>query len=277
MWLEAITRQWRPMVVSWPSWWPMDGDVLTDHRVVAEAHAHRRALAELEVLGTPPMIAPCPIRQRRRPGPGPPAPRGRRFLPGRHVTSDDHEYGPTRASAASSRAAVDDGGGMDHDRRSPARAALLEARPLDQLGSCSPPPRCASARRLVARTAAPHFPAGRRWARRLASGWRRPDRHVVGTPTDPSMPGCPLATSPRCHLEIRITPRPRRSLPICTSCRSWCATHDRLARVARSIAVLAPISTSSSMRRPPTAGSCDGPVRRRRTRSRRHQHRPDGR
>src|SRR6266478_8483670 len=199
MWLEAITRQWRPMVVSWPSWvarWMVtySRTTVSSPRLTPTGVPSRN----LRSWGTPPMIAPCPIRQRAptrtRPSSTAWAPIS---APAATVTSGPiTEYGPTRASAASSAPRSTTAVGWITTGAPPAREdgsrpallqlaqALLEgADPLDQLGKLAlPRPDALLLGGRSARNAAPHFP-GRDVVGHAGLGGQdgaRPDRHVVG-------------------------------------------------------------------------------------------------
>src|SRR5216683_6828570 len=243
----------------------MDGDVLADHRVVAQAHAHRRALAELEVLGH--AADDCPVPD---PAAGPdPDPAlqhrvGTDLRPGRHRhLGADHGVRPDARVGGQLRGAVDDGGGMDHDRpSSSSRRRFSRARTrLISSGSWLSPAQmrfCSE----VGRLGMPLHtsPAGTSLGTPDLAVRMAPAPIVTwsATPTCPaSMARLPTRDEPAMPTwETRITSSPTSQLcPICTRLSILVPRRTIVSpRVARSIAVLAPISTSSSMRRPPTCG-----------------------
>ena len=233
----------------------------------------------LRSCGTPPMSAPCPTRQR--------APSPHAALE-HHVGADLRArppivtagpirlYGPTTTPARELGAAVDDGGRMDHagsGMRPPSssRTRFSSARTL-RMSSGSralgrpDPPRLATWAGSVCR------PRLRRPGRRSARPtWRsgpRPPRSSRGRPLPPAPPAppgcrsCRSPTTPTC--ETRITSSPTSQLwPIWTRLSILVPRRSIVSpSVARSIVVLAPISTSSSMRSPPTCGilRCAAPV-----------------
>src|ERR1700730_17472690 len=199
MWLEAITRQWRPTVVSPPSWvarWMVtySRTTVSSPRLTPTGVPSRN----LRSWGTPPMIAPCPTRQRAptrtRPSSTAWAPIS---APAATVTSGPiTEYGPTRTSAASSAPRSTTAVGWITPAGPPAREdgsrppllqltqTLLEGTdPLDQLGELAlPRPDALLLRGRPARDAAPHFPGGDVVGHAGLGGedGARPNRHVVG-------------------------------------------------------------------------------------------------
>src|ERR1700730_5246005 len=208
MWLEAITRQWRPTVVSPPSWvarWMVtySRTTVSSPRLTPTGVPSRN----LRSWGTPPMIAPCPTRQRAptrtRPSSTAWAPIS---APAATVTSGPiTEYGPTRTSAASSAPRSTTAVGWITTAPPPAlgdgsRPPLLQLAqtllegtdPLDQLGELAlPRPDALLLRGRPARDAAPHFP-GRDvvgHARLGGEDGARPDRHMVGHANLPGQHG----------------------------------------------------------------------------------------